>query len=189
MDLTSRPRLLAFAAVLALCGGCASTWHDVRFTPAPLEVRLAPDRPAEGQARALLTVEGVRRARKGEPARVEARMRIENLGGVPVLLREESLSLVSADLQGGFAAGEVVGADPAPIPPGDSGVYEIHFPVARGHDVDDLDWRGLNLKWTVSFEGHEVTTGVTFEGRLPSDAYYDPYRPRVGVGLGFSIHD
>jgi hypothetical protein len=175
---------LVLAPLLALLAGCRSTWYDVRFVPAPLEVRVTAEGEPQAQARALLSVRGIRRAKDGQPAKVEMKLRVENMGASDVQLDPASLELLAADL---VPFGEPrVFPPPEPIPPGSDAVYEIAFPVPGGRQVDDYDLRGLNLKWDLRFGDRAATTSVIFE-RFTTP--YEYPRTQVGLGLGFGFHD
>jgi len=174
----------AFAPLLALLAGCRSTYHDVRFVPAPLEVRVTAEGEPQAQARALLSVRGIRRAKDGQPAKVEMKLRVENLGASDVQLDADSLELYAADLE---RFGEPrVNPPPEPIPPGSGVVYGIEFPVPAGRKIDDYDLRGLNLKWDLRFGERAATTSVIFQRFVPA---YEYPRTQVGLGLGFGFHD
>jgi hypothetical protein len=175
---------LVLAPLLALLAGCRSTWYDVRFVPAPLEVRVTAEGEPQAQARALLSVRGIRRAKDGQPAKVEMKLRVENMGASSVQLDPEHLELFAADLER-FGEPRVF-PPPEPIPPGSDAVYEIAFPVPGGREIDDYDLRGLNLKWDLRFGERVATTSVIFERFAPP---YEYPRTQVGLGLGFGFHD
>jgi len=187
MSLLQRLVLVSTAALLV---SCTSSWYGHRFVPAPIEVELSVEGEPTAQARALVSVRGIRRAvpKEQQPVQLEARMRIENLGESPVALEEEGLELVAADLQS-FGRARVTPPPGAPIAPGDSVVYDIVFPLPAGKDLKEFDLRGLNLKWVVSFDGRRTTTGITFERFVPPRDYYgDPFYPRTHIGVGFVGH-
>ncbi len=178
-------------ALLALLAGCQSAWYSARFVPAPLEVQLQAPDGKPGQARALLTVRGIRRAvaKENQPDQVEILLRIDNLGEPAVALVPEGFDLVSADLVS-FGAPRVQPPIGDPVASGAQITYLLVFPVPPDRKTSDLDWRGLNFKWTVSFEGREVATGVTFDRYYAPDYYgYDPYwpYPSTSVGVGISV--
>ncbi len=192
-----RPALF-FLTLASALAGCQSTWYSARFVPAPLEVQLQAPEGNPGQARALLTVRGIRRAVENQPDQVELLFRIDNLGQVPVTVVSEGFDLVSADL----VSFGVPRAEPPvgeAIPSGAQATYLLIFPVPPNRKTSDLDWRGLNFKWTVSFEGHTVATGVTFDRYWAADyGYYDPYWPypagcgtsvSVGIGVGGTFEE
>ena len=109
-------------------------------------------------------------------------MRLENMGSTPAQLLTDSFSLYSADLQL-FGSAMVVPAQAPPIPSGGSATFDIAFPLPDGRSPDDLNLRGLNMRWTVMFGDRRVTTGASFT-RTDWRAPYDDY-PRVHVGVGF----
>ena len=178
-----RSRLLALALLAPLCA-CEGPWYSARFAPAPLEVELRADGEPSAQARALLTVVGIRRAEKDVPAQVVARLRLDNLGDSPLALVPESLECVTGDLVSMRAP--TLDQDPAqPLARGESRVWTASFPMPEGRTPEDLDWRGLNLKWTVAFGERRVTTGVTFDRVF--DSYHDPYWGGMSLGVGVSV--
>jgi len=181
-------RLLPLALLVPL-SACESTWYAARFAPAPLEVELRADGEPSAQARALLTVAGIRRADEGLPAQVVVRLRLDNLGESPLSLVPEGFDCVSGDLVSMGAPS--LDQDPGqPLARGESRTWTISFPMPEGRTPEDLDWRGLNLKWTVAFGERRVTTGVTFE-RVWGDAYDPywgaPYYGGVSVGVGMTV--
>jgi hypothetical protein len=185
-----RRTLVALLGLLAL-GSCQGPWYSARFLPAPLEVQLAAEGEPSAQARALLTVVGIRRAADGQPAQVVVRLRLDNMGDARLALVPEGFDCVTSDLVSMGAPS--LDADPGePLASGESRTWTAAFPVPAGRTPEDLDWRGLNLKWTVDFEGRRVTTGVTFDrvyDRGYYDPYYDPYwdGPYGGVNVGVGV--
>jgi len=181
---------------LALLAGCSSPWYGARFVPSPLEVGLTAAGEPRAEARALLAVRGILRARKGEPARVEVHLRLENVGDVPLVLDPEGFDLVTSDLIS-FRAPEVEPPAGVEVAPGDQGLWVLRFATPEDRGVDELDWSGLNVRFRVRFGERAVVTGVTFDRMdLPyGGAYYDPWwgpypyygsRWSVGVGVGVS---
>jgi len=140
-----------------------SSYYGHTFLPAPLEVQIGVDGDPESQARTLLRVVGIRKPNKqtGQPAQVELRLRVENLGGNPALLDVASVSLVTADLR-------TIGApeftpEPEPVLSNAFAVYDIVFRLPEGARPKDYDLAGLNIGYTIDFDETRVTTGVTFE--------------------------
>jgi hypothetical protein len=180
------PRLLIACALLTTLSACSSSrWYDYRFSPAPLEAQVTTVADPEAQVRALVTVRGISRGKDGERDAVEIRMRLENLGRRSVSLVEPSLALVTADLDT-FERPEITGEGQATIAPGASRTVDLAFPLPKGKEPRDLNLRGLNLSWALSFEGRDVTTSATFERDLPVRVY-DP-EPRVHIGVGVGTH-
>ncbi|MFN0009497.1 MAG: hypothetical protein ACKVXR_16485 [Planctomycetota bacterium] len=178
----ARAASLAVLTCLAAC--TASPYYDHRFQPAPYEVQVASDAVPGSQMRALASVLGIERAKDGVPDRAIVRIRLENLGSVPATFETDSLGLVSADLQS-FGTPTVLGeANPA-LQPGNSGVYDVAFPLPAGKRPRDVDLSGLNLRFTVAYGAHKVTAGASF---ARSDWQYDEY-PRVQVGFGVGLHN
>lgn len=172
---------LWIALLLVLTASCSSSrYFGARYGPSPVETELSTSAVQGAQARALATVLGIVRPKDGEAAHVEIRVRLENLGSTLVELDPASFGLVSADLET-FGAPRLTPAGPASIAPGDAHSVDLAFALAPGKTHDDYDWSGLNLKFTVSFAGTRVTTGITFS-RIE---YVPAYEPRMHVGFGF----
>ena len=184
------PTALLGGTALLLLGACQSPWYAARFVPSPLEVQLAAEGEPSAQARALLTVVGIRRAEKGEPARVIVRLRLDNMGASTLALVPEGFDCVTGDLVSLGAPRLDQGPGEA-MASGESRTWTASFPMPEGRTPEDLDWRGLNLKWTVAFGERRVTTGVTFDRAYSYPGYYDPYwdgpRGGVSVGVGMSV--
>ena len=180
------PLALVGGLALSLLGGCTSPWYSARFVPAPLEVELSADGEPPAQARALLTVVGIRREADGEPAAVVVRLRLDNMGSSPLALVEEGFDCVTGDL----ISLAQVRLDPAPGEPlgrDESRTWTATFPMPAGRRVEDLDWRGLNLKWTVDFDGRRVGTGVTFDRAFGYDPYWDSGYPHTQLSVGVGV--
>lgn len=189
-------RSLLLLLSLSLAAGCRSTWHSVRFVPSPLEVGMTAEGEPRAEARALLSVRGVRRAVKSQarPAEVELQMRLENVGEVPMSLDPTGFDLVTSDLVS-FRAPVLEPPADREVPPGAQQAWTLRFATPEGYAVDDLDWSGLNLRFRVRFGERVVLTGVTFDRLVvpPPGAYYDPfwgphpyypYRSHLHVGVG-----
>ena len=177
-------RLLIACSLLTMLSACSSSrWYDYRFSPAPLEAQVTTVADPEAQVRALVTVVGVSRGRDGKRDAVEIRMRLENLGRRTVSLVEPSVSLVTADLEG-FERPEIAGEEPSTIPPDGSRTIDLVFPLPKGKKPGELNLRGLNLRWTLSFEGRDVTTSATFQRDVPVRVYEPEPRVHIGVGVG-----
>lgn len=173
-------RALLSAGLLGLAA-CTSPYYDHRFQPAPLEAEVSTQAVPEAQLRALITVLAIERGKDKVPDRAIVRFRLENLGSVPAKLDVPTLSLVSADLMAFDPPAELSG-ECGDIEPGKDAVCDFAFPLPRGLHPDQLDLSGLNLRFTVLFKEHRVTHGATF--RRVDWLYYDPYYPRVSVGVG-----
>ena len=158
-------------------------WYDYRFTPTPLEVQVGLADDANAQVRALVSVLGIARPHEDRGPAVVIRMRLENLGSVPAELDDDSLVLVSGDLQA-FGKAELPVDPVPPISPGGDVTHEIRFPLPPGLEPKGLDLSGLNLRWTMLFEGRRVTTGATFQ-RMYYDPYYNDPNYHVGFGIGY----
>jgi hypothetical protein len=185
-----RPSVVAacLLALGALAGCTSSPYYDVRFVPAPLELQLATQASPQSQARALLSIRGIAKPTDVEPGRAELRLRIENLGTTTLTVLFDTFQLVSADLESfGPARTSPATVDPR-VRPGATATYDVHFPLPAGRDVTRFDLSGLNLGWSVDFDGTRLTTGATFE-RVVWAPYDDSY-PDVNVGFGVGyVHD
>lgn len=180
-----RTTCACFAALQLLAGCTTSRFYDLRFQPAPLEAEVATQAVAGAQVRALATVIGIERARKGHEARAVVRMRLENLGTAGAKLETGTLSLVSADLKafGGATVEPVDGTAKEEIGPGEHAVFELQFPLPDGRRTSEIDFSGLNLRFTLLFGEHRVTTGASFQ--RVDWRYWDPGSPRVHIGIGY----
>jgi hypothetical protein len=165
-----------------LSSACAMPrWYDYGFSPAPLEAEVATADDPAAELRVLVSILGIARGQDGKADQVEVRMRLENLGTTPVKLLTDSFSLCSADLQL-FGTPTVLPADVPILEASRSTVVDLAFPLPPEKHPTDMNLRGLNLRWTVSFGEHHVTTGASFT-RSDWRAPYDDY-PRVNAGMG-----
>lgn len=177
-------RCVIVVSLTALASCSTSRWYDYRFTPAPLEVQLQTSEDPNAEARGLVTVLGVARARDGEPDAVEMRLRLENLGTTPANLLEQSFRLVSADLQS-FGPPEVRPPGDHRLQAGENVIVDVRFPLPKGKRPGDFNLSGLNSSWTVAFGERRITTSASF---VRSDVgVYDPYYPRTQFGIGIGI--
>jgi hypothetical protein len=179
-----RPATTAGLLLCALAGGCRSTYYDARFGPVTNEVRVATE-DGQGQARVLISVRGVRRASDGEPPSAELRVRLENLGTRDFLLEQPSLELLCGDLLP-FGPARVLSNAAPQVTPGTSGIYELRFPMPGGRSPDEVNFSGLNLRFTLDFAGERVTTGMQFERIW---AYYGPPSMSFGMYYGCAYCD
>lgn len=174
---------LTIALVATLASGCASKYYDARFAPTTVEA--VANGAGGGQARSVVSVVGLRRKDGGTkaPPQAELRLRVENLGTVACTLEQHSLQLLTADLTP-FGAAQLSGEAPPRVDVGGSANFELLFPLPAGREIDALDLRSLNLRWTIRFETDAVTNGATFERVLPM-----PYEGgRFSLGVGFWGH-
>jgi hypothetical protein len=178
---------LLLATVLFCAAGChSSPYYSAQFLPATNEIPVGVPEREEAKVRTLLSVRGVLRAdaKTGSPARVEVVMRIENLGRVPCTLEQHSMQLLTGDLEP-FGAAQITSPDPPVIAPDATSNFVIYFPMPGGRDPDHVNFKSLNLRWTLVFDGQGVTTGATFERIYP--AYGDPWS-NVHFGVGVGVH-
>ena len=180
---SNRHRCLVIAS-LCLASACSvPRWYDYGFSPSPNEIEVPSPGDSSADLRVLVSILGISRGEEGkQPDRVEMRMRLENMGSTPAQLLTDSFSLYSADLQV-FGPALVAPAQIPPVPSGGSATVDIAFPLPDGRGPDEMNLRGLNMRWTVAFGDRRVTTGATF-ARTDWRAPYDDY-PRVHVGVGF----
>lgn len=178
--MNTNPNRALFAVVALAAASCStSRWYDARYQPAPLEVEVAATAVPGSQVRALVSVLGVARpdAKAGRKRQVEVRLRLENLGSVEAKVDADGFSLVSADLVSFEKALLAPNADRS-VPAGETRTIDLAFAVPER----ELDWSGLNLRFTLSFADVRVTTGGTF-----SRAVYVPYEPvHWHVGFGYA---
>ncbi len=160
------------AVAAALFTSCATTYHSARFVPAPLEVPLLAEGDPAGQARALLSVRGIRRASKGNPAEVEIKFRIENMGSLPLTLEGQQWELVDSDLNA-FGPARFEPEPGAVLEPGAKLTSLVFFPVDAGKKLDDYSLGGFNLRLAIRMQDRVVSTGVAFE--RVAESYYPPY--------------
>jgi hypothetical protein len=136
---------------------------------------------------------------KPEPARVEMRMRIENLGTEALVIEPDSFELVAANLQS-FDHAFVTPVPESAVASGAVCDFDLGFPVLPGKSIGDYDLNGLNLKWSVRFGDARIYTGASFMRVPPPVPYYygdygfyDPWccSPHwsVGVGVGTFCED
>lgn len=169
------------AALVVLASACQSSrYYDAHYLPAPLEVEVASQAVPGSQVRALVSVLGVAKAdeQAGVSKQAEIRLRLENLGTVAARVAEDGFALVTADLQAFGAARIAPGVDLA-VPAGGTRSVDVAFDAPGG----DVDWSGLNLRFTLAFEGVRVATGGTF-----TRAAYRPIEPvhwHMGFGYGY----
>lgn len=166
-------------------GSCTSPrFYDHRFQPAPNEAQFGTDAVAGSQVRSLVTVMGIERPKDDRGAQAVVRMRLENLGSGAAKVDLGSMSLVSADLAE-FGPAQVAFVEPAQsasgeIAVGQHAVYDLVFPLPAGRKESQIDLSGLNLRFTVLFEGQAATASAHFQ-RV--EWYRDsPYHVSIGVG-------
>jgi len=185
--ISNRLRLLCLAAPCLATACSVPRWYDYGFSPSPNEIEVPSPGDSSADLRVLVTILGIARGQEKQPDQVEVRMRMENMGSTPARLITDSFALYSADLQL-FGPAVVVPHDVPPVPAGGSATVDIAFPLPDGRGPDDMNLRGLNMRWTVAFGDRHVTTGATFS-RTDWRAPYDDYpRVHVGVGFGTVIH-
>ena len=169
------------AAVLVACASAcqSSRYYDAHYLPAPLEVEVASQTVPGSQVRALVSVLGIARAdeKAGVSRQAEIRLRLENLGTVEARVAEDGFALVTADLQA-FGAARIAPGTVLAVPAGETRSLDVAFDAPGG----DVDWSGLNLRFTLTFDGARVATGGTF-----ARAAYPPIEPvhwHMGIGYG-----
>jgi hypothetical protein len=170
-------RLPQLAVAALLLSGCTSTGYYGLWQPKPLDltVRNAEDKPV-----ALFSAAVLGRWR-GEPYddEIHVRLRVENLGPVALRLPLERVELLSGDLQT-FGGARLVGGQLGEVEPGEIGSYDAGFaPPVEGPDL-----RGLQLRWVLELDGHELPGSATFQRADP--VYYPAYYPSLHVGWGYS---
>ncbi len=171
-------------ALLSTGLAACSTFHDLRFAPAPQEVLMVDSEVSELSGRALVTVRGVRRADResGRPAQVEVLMRLENSGAVPFALDAGSLQVSTGDLVT-LSAGEIVPQVPEPVAPEGAAEVKASFPLPAGTSFSDLDWSGLNLRFAFRYAERRKVLSASFE-RVSYNPYGYGYGPYASFGWG-----
>ncbi len=165
---------LAPLALAPLGGACTSTYHSARFVPAPLEVPLLAEGDQAGQARALLSVRGIRRAAKGRPTEVEIKLRVENMGTQPISIEGTQWELVDSDLNA-FGPVRLEPPQETAIGPDEKRTFLAYFPVAPDKRIDDYSLGGFNLRLVIGLGERVISTGVAFERAASVDGYYAPF--------------
>ena len=182
-DMTVSPltRLLLLGVGLSAAGGCSLYNSAYVFDPGPVDVTAYKPGTHDDPVHTLITIVGVRRADKesGIPASLEVRLRVENTSRYPITFEPASLVLFSGDLER-FPDPILYPAEPLALAPDQHGIVEAYFPFPDGRKATEVDLSGLNVRWTVSVDGHPVTSSASFQRR--PDAYYDRHRHRIGVG-------
>jgi len=170
-----RTVLVALAALLL--PACRSAGYYGLWQPKPLELTV---READGTPAALFSAAVLGRW-YGEPddGEVHVRVRLENLGSVPLQLPLERVELLSGDLQP-FSAARLVSGQLGDLEPGAIRSVDVGF----SPPAEDPDLRGLQLRWVLLVGGHELPGSATFQRVDPM--YYNYYYPvHVGVGWGY----
>lgn len=179
--MNTKLRQLGVALLALFVSSCASSrWYDARYLPAPLEVEVASQAVPGSQVRALVSVLGIAKpeAEAGKPKRAEVRLRFENLGTTEARVAEDGFALVSANLIA-FGRAEIAPGTDLVVPAGSTRSLDVSFTAPE----KDADWSGLNLRFTLTFDGVRVATGGTF-----SRAVYAPVEPvhwHMGIGYGY----
>ncbi len=173
--------LLPVAVAVVVAGGCSVYDSSYVFDPGPIDVTADGPGADDEPIHVLVKVVGVRRPDKESqlPASVEVRLRLENTSRSPVTLEPASLVLFSGDLSR-FPDPILRPATLLTVAPSESAIVEAYFPFPDGRRASDVDLSGLNLRWTVSIDGHPVTSSASVQRRPLG--YYDRYPHRIGVG-------
>lgn len=183
-----RFRLVAAALLSAALASC-TTYYDVFFVPAPLEVRMGDGAEPGGLARALIAVQGIRRAdaEHDQPARIELKLRFDNIGSTPLEVEPASFEVLAADMQPCGTAQVVQTLDHA-LATNEFVDLDVFVPLPPGKTIDDFDLSGLNVSWAVRFADRRIVTGVSFGRYYPTRYdYYDPFYPWPRWGCGTHI--
>jgi hypothetical protein len=172
--------------LLGLCSCTSPRFYDHRFQPAPNEAQFGTEAVAGSQVRSLVTVMGIERPQEDHGARAVVRMRLENLGAAAAKVDVGSMSLVSADLAE-FEAAQVAFVEPAQsaggeIAAGQHAVFDLVFPLPAGRKESQIDLSGLNLRFTVLFDGQAATASAHFQ-RME---WYRDSPCHVSIGVGYS---
>jgi len=168
--------IFVFALLLPACGNVYNT--AFRYKPRPIEIPMvAADAPNSPRIRALATIVGLRYATADHPARMEIRLRLENVSDQPATFNPASLSLFDASIKP-LPEPTATPAETTIIAPQQSQTIDAMFPVS---DLGAYDLEGLNLRWAVTVNNTKLTHSATFQ-RQPRDdphyyhrPYYDPH--------------
>lgn len=187
-------RSLVLLGLLLLCGqsACSTYLYGYDYAPRPHETQLrvrspataAPDTDQEKLlARVLTSVIGIQRASKetDNEERVHVRFLIENLTDQPMTLDTDQCQLATADLRICLSPIVEPSANPE-IAPG--AIQEVNLFYSLPAGLSELNLGGLNLKWTVTLNGNEITRSSTFERLIVEPTPYYFYDGFYGFGYG-----
>ena len=166
-------------AMIALAGGCAST-YDSRFAyePRPASIETFDRATDRTIARTLVSVIGVRRRAADQPhtPAVDLRMLIENVSDDDLRLDFEALRLVSADVRR-FLPARSPAPDPLIVHPDSSVSIDLSFPFPPESESEPLDISALNLHWSFDHRGRALDHETMFKRAAVRRVYRSYARP------------
>lgn len=170
----SLPKAGIVVLLLALGTGCSTTYERYTYNPRPASETLETPAMEEGTVTVFASVLGIRTS-KERGSFVDIRMRVDNDSQHQVQLMKEDLKLYSADL----SQFHVLYTEPsqiAPVPPEESGVFNVGFGFPQSTKPSEVDLTGLSLSWKVK-AGDRILRGDTSFERETREEYrnYDPH--------------
>jgi hypothetical protein len=150
--------------LLLLLAACSSTGYHGLWQPKPAEASV---NGADGTPIARLAV-AVLGVWNGEPwdGEMHVRFRIENTGKSPLRLPVARCEAFSGDLQS-FSPPHLVSGEDKELQPGGAMVLDVGF----SQPATDADLRGLQVRWVVLAEGHEIPGSISFSRADPAYPY------------------
>jgi len=198
-------RFLIFVVVPGLfaLAGCSDYLPDYYYRPRPALVDVPSTRPDQPPAvSALASVIGIHKpdSKMGIPESVQIRIRVENMGTTPGLVRFDpaSLQLTTSDLFDFDRPLLYPATFPDVLPPGQPIVFDAFFPFPPGRDAGNVRLDGLQLQWMVQMGDRHVRQVIDFHREILYYYYepaWEPYwgspywgYPRYGVYGGGVIY-
>lgn len=173
------PTLVPLQWVLVvLLSGCSTYLSYHQYTPQPGEINFdANQEDAQHDARAIVSVLGVRRSVEGMPKHraVDLKLRIENLSQSPITFDPGRMVLLSSLLN--VLPGPHDAPKPAVIPPGGELTQQLTF-LFPTDTLGSNDLEGFNLRLTLEIDSRRITRSISFTREYNSRDdryYYQPY--------------
>jgi hypothetical protein len=163
------PRFLSASMAslgLVVLAGCQNYFA---YAPRPAVTMLQPDpkAPAE-QARLLVTATAIRWPPGQKISIVELVVRVENLGGPAITFDPQKVAVLDSRLNA--LAGPTGEVQPMTIAPGQSGLRRLEFALPPNHSPEDGKYATLNVRVTLSSNGHDYPHDMAFQ-----QVYYGGY--------------
>jgi hypothetical protein len=167
-------RLLSIVTLSAVLSSCAASGWRFSFDPSPAETIVQPETNGPVVARGLATVIEGRRAKDGsETPEMRVRLLVENRGEGPVRLLDDRMKLVGSPSLESFGPPRIEPPAGEEIPPGQSRTYDVYFPYPEGLELSAPGLEGLNLSWSIGYEGGAADVTHSFVRRTWQRGYYD----------------